>query len=160
MSLLEELREFLGSGERRVAILGVGSPMRGDDAVGLEVVKLLKGRGLEGVLVLETQTVPESFTGVLREFKPTHVLLIDAAHLDAEPGEARFIPTQLICDVCISTHKLPLTVLSDFLEGTLGSGVRLVGIQPRSVYFGEEMTPELQDAAARVADTLCMALAR
>jgi len=110
--------------------------------------------------VLETQTVPESFTGVLREFKPTHVLLIDAAHLDAEPGEVRFIPTQLICDVCISTHKLPLTVLSDFLEGTLGSGVRLVGIQPRSVYFGEEMTPELQDAAARLADTLCMALTR
>jgi len=152
MNLKKQLKEFLGErGERRVAVLGIGSPIRGDDAVGLEVVEKLEEHPLEDVLLLRTETVPESFTGVLREFKPTHVLLIDAAHLDGAPGEARIISTQMICDVCISTHKLPLTVLSDYIEGTLGVKIALIGIQPRSIAFGTKITPELKTAARKVA---------
>jgi len=152
MSLKEGLREFLGEcGGRRVAVLGIGSPIRGDDAVGLEVVQRLEEHPLRDMLLLRTETVPESFTGVLREFRPTHVLMIDAAHFDGAPGEARIIPTQMICDVCISTHKLPLTVLSDYIEGTLGAKVVLVGVQPRSIAFGTEITPELKAAARKVA---------
>lgn len=161
MSLKDQLIEFLGEGdERRVSVIGIGSPIRGDDAVGLEVVDRLGEYPLEGVLLLKTETVPESFTGVLREFKPTHILMVDAAHLDEEPGEAMIIPSQMICDVCISTHKLPLTVLSNYLEGTMGAKVTLIGIQPRSIAFGTSMTEELKAAARGIAETLYEAISQ
>jgi Ni,Fe-hydrogenase maturation factor len=68
------------------------------------------------------------------------------------------IPTQLICDVCLSTHKLPLTVLTNYLDKTLGAKVGLVGIQPLSILFGEEMNPELVKAAEEVADAIAKVL--
>lgn len=161
MALKEQLKKFLEEcGERKVAILGIGSKIRGDDAVGLEVVEQLEERLLKDVLLLKTETVPESFTGVLREFEPTHVLMIDAAHLDGSPGEARIIPTQMIRDVCISTHKLPLTILVNYLKGTLGSKAALIGIQPQSIAFGTEITPELKTAAQEVASVIYEAISQ
>lgn len=155
MSFIEQLKAFLGEGSKnRVAILGIGSPIRGDDAVGLHVIKKLREHGMDNVLLLETQTVPESFTSVLRNFTPTHVLMIDAAHIDAEPGVTRIIPTQMISDVCISTHKLPLTVLADYIKETMCAEVALVGIQPTSIAFGTRITPKLKAAAHEVAEVI------
>ncbi|MCW4036158.1 MAG: hydrogenase maturation peptidase HycI [Candidatus Bathyarchaeota archaeon] len=159
MPFIEQLKAFLGkSSKNRVAILGIGSPIRGDDAVGLHVIKKLREHDMDNVLILETQTVPESFTSVLRKFAPTHVLMIDAAHMDAEPGVTRIIPTQMISDVCISTHKLPLTVLSNYLEGTMGAKVTLIGIQPNSIAFGTSMTEELKATAREITETIYEAI--
>lgn len=155
MALNERLKEFLAEcGERKVAILGIGSKIRGDDAVGLEVVEQLEERLLRDVLLLKTETVPESFTGVLRDFKPTHVLMIDAAHFDGSTGEARIISTQMICEMCVSTHNLPLTILVNYIKWTLGSKVAIIGIQPKSIAFGTEMTKELKTAAQKVASII------
>ena len=159
MSFKEQLREFLGDcEEKKIAVLGIGSQIRGDDAVGLEIVERLEEYPLRDVLLLKTETVPESFTSVLRKFNPTHILMIDAAYLGGEPGEAKIIPTQMICDVCVSTHKLPLTVLANYLTGTLGSKVTLVGIQPLSIAFGTSITRELKAAATKIAATIYEAI--
>jgi hydrogenase 3 maturation protease len=157
MSFKEQLREFLGDcEEKKIAVLGIGSEIRGDDAVGLEIVGRLEEYPLRDVLLLKTETVPESFTSVLRKFNPTHILMIDAAHLGGEPGEAKIIPTQMICDVCVSTHKLPLTVLANYLS----SKVTLVGIQPRSIAFGTSITRELKAAATKIAATIYEAISQ
>jgi hydrogenase 3 maturation protease len=161
MSLSDELRDFLGEGDEiRVAILGIGSTIRGDDAVGMEVVKHLKEREMDNVLLLETHTVPENFTGYLREFSPTHIIMVDAAHLQEEPGAMKIIPAQMIGDVCISTHKLPLTVLITFIEKSFNAQSILVGIQPLSITFGTEMTPEVEKAAKEVAEQIYEVLRR
>jgi len=161
MSLKEQLIQFFGKvKERRVAVVGIGSPLRGDDAVGLEVVERLEEYPLVGVLLLKTETVPESFTGVLREFNSTHILMIDAVHLGAEPGDAKLIPPKMISNVYISTHKLSLSVLSNYLTETLGARVTLLGIQPRSVAFGTSISKELKTAARRIADTLYEVLSK
>ena len=158
MSLVEDLRDFFGEGDIKVTILGIGSDIRMDDAVGLKVVEHLEVLDLENVQIINAGTVPESFTSQIREYEPTHVLMVDAAHIEEEPGVSRVIPTQLICDVCLSTHKLPLTVLTNYLDKTLGAKVGLVGIQPLSILFGEEMNPELVKAAEEVADAIVKAL--
>lgn len=161
MSLSDELRDFLGEGDEiRVAILGIGSTIRRDDAVGMEVVKDLKEREMDNVLLLETHTVPENFTSHLREFSPTHIIMVDAAHLQEEPGATKIIPTNLIGDMCISTHKLPLTFLITFIEKSFNAQSILVGIQPLSVAFGTEMTPEVKKAAREVAEQIYEVLKR
>ena len=127
-------------------------------SIGLKVVEHLEVLDLENVQIINAGTVPESFTSQIREYEPTHVLMVDAAHIEEEPGVSRVIPTQLICDGCLSTHKLPLTVLTNYLDKTLGAKVGLVGIQPLSILFGEEMNPELVKAAEEVADAIAKAL--
>jgi hydrogenase 3 maturation protease len=156
MSLKGELVRFFGrSREKRVAIIGIGSPIRSDDAVGLAVVDNLKEKNLDNVLLLNTDLRPENFTGVIRQFNPTHVLLIDAAHLNEKPSTARIIPTQRIEEDPIpSTHHLPLTDLAAFIEGTMQASVALLGIQPESISFGTDITPTLREAAREIAETI------
>jgi hydrogenase 3 maturation protease len=155
MSLREELAGFLGDGDRRVAVMGIGSPIRGDDAAGLLVVEELQGCGLRDVLLVSAETVPESFTGKIRGFGPTHVLMIDAADFRGAPGEARMIPKTVIGGSTISTHSMPLNVLIDFIEKTTRSRVALLGVQPKCTEFGAEVTPEIREASRKIASIIC-----
>ena len=151
------LRDQIGAWLRsceKVAILGVGNPMRGDDVVGVEIVKLLKGRVPRNVKLLECQTVPENFMREIRWFNPTHVLIIDAAQLGAEPGEARLVAPDEILGMALSTHQIPLSILAEVIENIVNAKVMILGVQPKSIEFREELTPELQEASERIANIL------
>src|SRR5512135_1114345 len=102
MSLRAELEAFLGDPEgRRVVLVGIGSPMRHDDVVGLKVLEYLEGKTPKNVLLLSTETVPESYTGAIRDFTPTHVILLDAADFKGSSGEGRIIPIKSIANTSI-----------------------------------------------------------
>jgi hydrogenase 3 maturation protease len=150
------LIKFLGnSEERRVAILGIGNPLRGDDAVGLVILEDLEDMGLgENFLLLRTETVPESFTGEIREFQPSHILLMDAANFGGEPGEARIIPQHLIKGQTVSTHNMPLNIFTEFIRKSITPNVILLGIQIVKAGFQEDMTPQVEESAHRIAETL------
>jgi hydrogenase 3 maturation protease len=155
MGLSDDLEAFFGGAEgRRVVLVGIGSPIRGDDAVGLRIIELLEGRKLRDVLLLSTEIVPESYTGKIREFEPTHVLMIDAAHFNGEPGEGRMIPTQQIGGVTLSTHSLPLTIFADYLRKTLCSNVAILGVQYKNNGFGMGLTAEVGKGAKKIAKVL------
>ncbi len=154
MALEQELREYFGEGERRVVLVGVGNPMRGDDGVGVRIIELLEAMSLDGVMLLNTETVPEAFTGKVESYEPTHALLLDAANFGGQPGETKLIDSEHIGGQAISTHSLPLNIFISYIEKSLGITVLLLGVQPKTVTFGEEMTPELVEASKRIAETL------
>ncbi len=154
MTLEQQLREYLREGKRRVVLIGVGNPMRGDDAVGVAVIQRLQENPIPGVLLLNAETVPESYIGKVENHRPTHVLLIDAANFGGRPGDTRLIDSMHIGMQAVSTHSLPLTIFITYIEKSLGVEVLLLGVQPKAVMFGEEMTPELVEASERIAGTL------
>jgi len=148
-----QLRVWL-DGCERVAVLGIGNPLRRDDAVGLEIVKMLRGRASRKVRLLECETVPENFTREVREFRPTHVLMIDAAQLGAEPGEARLVPPERILGMFLSTHAIPLSLLTEVIKQSIDAEVMILGVQPKEIEFGEGLTPELRRASKRIVSIL------
>lgn len=150
---MEQIADWLKNCKILV-VLGIGNPMRGDDAVGIEIVKLLKGKVPKNVKLLECQTVPENFIGEIKRFNPSHVLMIDAAHFEANPGEARLIPPERISGIAFSTHNIPLYVLAEILRETIGAKVLLLAVQPKTTEFGEEVTPEIKNAAKNIIKTL------
>ena len=155
MSLREELRVFLGGPKgRRVVLVGIGSPIRHDDVVGLKVLELLEGKLPPSVLLLSTETVPESYTGVIRDFAPTHVLLVDAANFKGAPGEGRIIPSRMIANVSISTHSLPLHIFINYIEKSICTNVALLGIQGVNIELGEGITSEVEEGASIVSKIL------
>jgi hydrogenase 3 maturation protease len=154
MNLEEGLREFFGGGEVKAALVGIGNPLRGDDGVGVRIVELLQEDGPPNVLLLNTETVPEAFTGKVVEYNPTHVLLLDAANFRGEPGDVKLIESSKIGGQALSTHSLPLTIFIVYIEKTLGSRVLLLGVQPRNIEYFTEMSREVKKTAEEIADLL------
>jgi hydrogenase 3 maturation protease len=154
MVLELKLREYFGEEEKRVVLIGVGNPMRSDDGVGVKIIELLEEKGLPDVLLLNTETVPEAFVGKVSEFKPTHILILDAANFHGKPGEVRFITSEQIGGQAISTHSLPLNIFISYVKSDVGVEAMLLGIQPKRIEFFTEMTEEVKRTAEEVADTL------
>lgn len=151
--IADKLKEVL-RGAVRVAVVGVGSRVKGDDALGLEVARRLGEMNLERVLVVEAETMPENFTGVIRRFNPSHVIIVDAAHFGGKPGDV-IVTTEAssLKGVTFSTHHTPLSVFARFVELSIGASVVFVGIQPKNV-AGGGMSPEVREAVEAVANIL------
>jgi len=148
------LTEWL-TGAERVVVAGIGNPFRRDDFVGVEIVRNLQNKVSDSVFLIEAETIPESFMQPITDFKPSHILLVDAAILNKTAGTAQLAETkQLMRTTSISTHTLPLRIFCDYLTQTTGAEIALLVIQPQDTSFGEGLTPKLKQAANNLAATL------
>jgi hydrogenase 3 maturation protease len=152
------LAEMLDSGKAiaRVAIVGVGHELRGDDAAGLVVVHGLQKvpSDRERWLVIDAGSVPENQTGPLRRFKPDIVLLIDAAQMNEIPGTVKWLPWGKIGGVSALTHALPLHTLARYLSDELGCKVALLCVQPAQDTIGAPLSSVVRQATDAIKDAL------
>ncbi len=103
----------------RLAVLGIGHELYGDDAVGVWLAGRL-GRlahSNESLLAVQGGPAPENFTGTLRRFGPDLVLMVDAALMDLEPGKTGWLSWQDTTGFSASTHTLPLHLLAGLPDG-------------------------------------------
>lgn len=153
-----DLRKELGNwlfDARRVVVAGIGNPMRMDDFVGIRIVQNLRGKVSERVLLIECETVPESFIEQITDFDPSHILLIDAAILKLDPGDARLVePEQLELSRTFSTHKLPLRIFCEYMTEVTKAKIALLLIEPKNVEFGEGLTSEVEACSEIIAQNL------
>jgi len=143
MQAIENSLQRWFSNARKVVIAGIGSSLRKDDFVGVKIVRNLREKGLQSVYLIECETVPENFIKPISEFEPTHVLIIDAALLNLKPGFSKFLESNAIAGIPITTHALPLHIFCEYLEKITGAKVALLAIQPKETGFGEGLTSEL-----------------
>ena len=144
--LVAHLGEYLSAS---TVLVCVGNDICGDDGAGPAVAGKLAGRVPWDVL--DTQTVPESFLMKIVGRKPDTVIIIDALHFGAEPGAVELIEAKDLAGQGPSTHgPAPLAFL-DVLKMFHPCRTVVLGIQPARVGFGEQMSPEVSDAADRVA---------
>ena len=138
----------------RVAVVGVGHALRGDDAAGLVLAQRAAPLAGDRLLVVEGGPVPENITGLLRRFKPDLVLLVDAADLGAEPGAVRWLTTDVIEGLSATTHTMPLSMLARYLQHELDCSVCLVGIQPAQNDIGQPLSDPVEKAVIAVSEGL------
>jgi len=143
----EELASWL-RGAEKVVVIGIGSSIRTDDAVGTVIVRGLKGKVPDNVKLFVCETSPENYISTIRRNRPTHVLIIDAADIRSSPGSTRLVDPKRMVGSMISTHTLPLKLSSEYIEQMTGASVRLLAIQPESVAFGKGLTGALGKAAS------------
>lgn len=153
---MTDLNKFLASllaGTERLAILGAGHELMADDGAGVMITDALIarfGETPERFRVWSGGTAPECFTGVIKDFKADHVLIIDAADFGGAPGELCDVDPAIVGGVSFSTHMLPLKVMMEYLQKELGCRTTILGIQPHCLEFGEEMTPQVRETALEV----------
>ena len=142
-------------GAKRIVLAGIGNPIRTDDFLGLKIIQQLKGKLRDTVLLLEAETVPESYLSEIEEFKPTHVLLIDAAFLGLRHGESVLMDSEKIADYsAMTTHLLPMRIFCEYIKQATGAKIALLLIEPKSMEFSEGLTMEVQAASQRLTKML------
>jgi hydrogenase 3 maturation protease len=145
----------------RLAILGIGNELRGDDAAGVIIARELQSvvgakhpdvvhQDASPLQIIEAGAAPEAFTGRLRRFDPDLVLLIDAAQLNEPPGTIRLIEWQDTIGLSASTHTLPLNVIAHYLVAELSCDVAVIGIQPYANAFDTPLSPAVRCAVEEV----------
>jgi hydrogenase 3 maturation protease len=142
----------------KLAIMGIGNPLRKDDGVGVEIVKRLAGKVSKRVRLFDCGMVPEEFLSDIEAFQPTHVLIIDAADLKSKPGEARLIPPQKVEGTMFSSHAVPIPLLVSMIGEAARPQIAVLGIQPFDTEFGEGLSSELQAALKSVVEAITEAL--
>ncbi|MGA2092006.1 MAG: hydrogenase maturation peptidase HycI [Sedimentisphaerales bacterium] len=148
---------------KRVAILGIGSELRGDDAAGIlaaqQIEKTIKNKTKSPeVRVFIGDTAPENLTGEIKRYQPTHLIIIDSADLDIEPGEIRLINPEQIGGTSFCTHMLPTSVLTDYLLQSFKCEIVAIGIQPKTLTFGVKPSKEIQQAAKQLSAAIIESL--
>ena len=146
----KKLKEWFSNAER-VVVAGIGNPIRMDDFIGVKIVRDLQEKVSEKVLLIECETVPESYIQQIIDFNPTHVLLIDAAVMGLEPGEYRLVkPEHLRVFPAISTHMLPLRIFCEYIAKTTNAKIALLLIEPKQTDFGEGLSREVEAAGQKI----------
>lgn len=149
-------------GAKRVAILGVGSELRSDDAAGILAAKLINKKIRKGkkpqVTVLFGETAPENLTGEIKKIKPTHLVIIDAADISKKSGEALLFGPENIKGVSFCTHQLPMNIMIDYLKNYIDCEIMVLGIQPKNLKVGNNLSKEVKIAVKYVADVILGAI--
>jgi len=159
--LVEALTEAL-SQARRIAVLGVGSSLRGDDAAGSLLARRLSKVKASDVLILDCATTPESFTDKVREFGADYVVIVDAVEAGLKPGEVVVLTPDGLAGATFNTHHPSLKLLAAYLEHVLGAKVLMVGVQVEKVELTveEELSSEVEEAVEVVEEALKEVLRR
>ncbi len=154
MMAIEHLIREIVDDAQRLVILGAGSVLRADDAAGMYIIEKLQGRfapeQYPELLFCPGETAPENYSGKIKAFRPTHLLVIDAADVGQEPGALVEIQPEDVGGPTFCTHMLPLRVMLDYLARQTGAKVTLLGIQYQSLAFDGEMSPPVLQAADRL----------
>ena len=143
----------------RVLVLGLGNPLRGDDAIGPRVVEELTRRGLpEGVTALDGGAGGLDLLQVLEGWK--RVVVIDAADVGREPGQfVRFTPDQVRLAQAADRFSLHHAGLSEVLAlaDALGRAlpeIVIFGAQPAGVGWGEGLSPAVETVLPALIDAV------
>ena len=144
----------------RVAVVGIGHELRGDDAAGVMVARALKPvfAGDVHVLIVDGGHAPENHTGTLRRFTPDLVLLVDTASLSEPPGTVRWLAWEETSGLSASTHTMPPYVMARYLTAELGCEVALIGVQPDHMRIGTQVSPEVRRTVDEIVRVLKGAL--
>jgi hydrogenase 3 maturation protease len=148
------LKKFL-KGYKKIVVLSIGNEIKGDDALGpimaQKASKLFDKN--ENITIFDGGTVPENYTGLIRNENPTHIILVDAVDMKKEPGYIRIVEKEEIANYNISTHAMPLSFLIKYMETTVDAQIILVGIQPKNMELAEKISKEVEKSIEEVLST-------
>ena len=134
--------------DERWTVVGIGSPLRGDDAVGLAVAARLEGR--PGLHVVFNQGDPFGIVDVFAA--NSRVIVVDATRGAGDPGTVTVIATEdhrLPVRVGASSHGFGAPASFDLAValGMVPERVVFVGIEAATME-GETLSPPVEAAIA------------
>lgn len=134
-------------------VISLGNPIKSDDNIGnLVLDKLQKGNKNQNITFIRAEISPENFFYKAVELKPQIVYIIDAVDFGGNIGDVKLFDYNDIMGLPITTtHNIPITLFSQFIPK---NRIKLIGIQPKSVGVGEELSTELSEMFEEICERI------
>ena len=127
----------------RKLIIGIGNELKSDDNVGNIILeKLREDIKKDNFYFIKGSTNPENFIEHIKSINPDLIFFIDVALFQGNIGDVKKFTLDEIRHMSISTHNFPIAILQKFLPN---SKIFLIGIKPKSLDFGQDLTEELKN---------------
>lgn len=139
------------------AIIGLGNPIKGDDGIGIRLIKEIEGKDLPpDVKVFDAGTRGMRTLHLLNDSE--RAVIVDAVHFGGEPGDSVFFTPEEVKSLnrSESTHDinfLEVLKLSRALDEEPEELV-IMGIEPKDTSFGKGVSSELEDRLPELVDDL------
>jgi len=132
-------------------ILGIGNRLRNDDAAGSIFAEGFRALGW---ISIDSEVMPDSFTGMIRRHNPELLVIVDTCSMDTVPGTImRVSPDRIADDILYRAGGLPIPVLIRYLNEFVPE-IIFIGIQPENTDFGEKISPEVRRSLIRLSEIL------
>ncbi|TLX75753.1 hydrogenase maturation protease [Labilibacter sediminis] len=146
--MIKDLQELIGQ-NKKILFTGIGNVLKRDDGVGVFISNRILNSANVGTLTVEVSI--ENYIGKINSLAPDILVLIDCVHFNRHPGYFELLEVDRIQDFTTNTHNISLKKINELFNMP---AILVLGIQPRSVHFGEEMSVEVQHAANRIIDLI------
>ena len=141
-------------------VLGIGNRSGGDDAAGTCLVDMLNRRRRRAsggfpseIMAIDTGTVPESYTSIIRQHQPDLLIMVDAADMGLPPGALRIILPEKISVLSFSTHHMPLSMFVSYVNECCGK-VLLVGVQPEGTEMSKHLSKVVRESVKELVEII------
>ena len=131
-------------GASRLLFIGVGNVLKSDDGVGVSISKQIIERPNISTLTVEVSI--ENYIGKINSLHPEAIVILDCMELGSSPGSCRLLALDDVEDITFNTHNISLGQLGDFFHYP----TYVLGIQPQTVAFGDDLSPPVLNAANRI----------
>ncbi len=136
----------------KIVIVGIGNALRGDDGFGPALIERLKGK--VKAVCLDAGSAPENYLGKSVKEKPDTILIADALHLGLSPGDYEILKKDEILKSGLSTHDVSPHMLIEYLENGTSAEIYMLGVQPQSLSFGEEMSQSVKRTLEEITNAI------
>lgn len=139
--MLEHLKSHLSG---KVVILGIGNTLRSDDGAGSILASRIKEKA--PYTVYDAGESPENYLEKIIKDKPDNIVIIDAVDFGGKAGEFRLLDAADVKTANLfSTHNASITLAINYLQSHLKVDIIILIIQPKSIAFGENLSPEVSE---------------
>ena len=141
----------------RIVIVGVGNLLMKDEGVGIHVIKHLQEINMPpDIELIDGGTAPDLIAYIRAGDK---LIIVDSAQAGGEPGAIyRFLPEDLATDTgtLASAHELgvELNLKLMSLMGNEPREIVIIGVEPKEIDWGTELTEELQNKLPEIIDAV------
>ena len=131
--MIENLSSLIQQTDNRKLFAGIGNVLKSDDGIGVYISNEIKETDTIQKLTVEVSI--ENYLGKINSLNPDVLVLIDCVDFGKTAGYYELLPAEKVKDFTFNTHNISLKKISELFK----MPVYILGIQPESIEFGEEI---------------------
>jgi len=129
----------------KTLFVGIGNVLKKDDGVGVFISQNLEKNALVDALTVEVSI--ENYIGKINSLAPEKLILIDCVDFGKDAGYYKLTDLNTMRDFTTNTHNISLGRLKELF---VVDDIKVLGIQPGDVSFGEGLTQDVEKTAFEV----------
>lgn len=145
----DSVRDILPSEDGVTLYICIGNSMRGDDYAGAYIAGMITET--DRIKVCDAGEKPELGYDMALEIKPAKAVFIDAADMGLPAGTAQILYEDTLTERTMTTHKIPVPLISKLIREETGAKTVIIGIQPENVDFMAHMTSSVEESCRALA---------